>query len=140
MSEADTAERMSRTRTTLFYLSAALFILISVMDFPVRRSLAFTGIWVIWAMLLLANIAGIGGWLHAKSTRRLMEDEGTRANRSKSLAIGYFATMASALILTVVVRLVEVDVQTAILAVATAGISAALISFAALERLSMRDA
>lgn len=140
MSDADRAERLSRARTTLFYLSAALFILISLLDFPARTSFSFTGIWVVWALLLLCNLAGVGGWLLSRGPRRLMEDEGTRAHRAKSLSVGYFAAMAAALILTVIVRLVDVDVETALLAIVTAGISAALIAFAALERMAMRDA
>ena len=54
-------------------------------------------------------------------------------------SIGFFAALASALILSLLVRMVAIDVQTALLSIVTAGISAALIAFAALERTSMHD-
>ena len=108
-------------------------------SFSARRSWSFTAIWVLWATLLLLNLAGVGGWLVPRGTRRLMEDEGTRANRARSLSIGFFAALASALILSLLVRMVAIDVQTALLSIVTAGISAALIAFAALERTSMHD-
>ncbi|WP_019834513.1 hypothetical protein [Sphingomonas sp. PR090111-T3T-6A] len=139
MTNADTAERLSRARTLLFYLSAALFLVVPWFDSPADGSMSFAIVWVAWAILLLAGIAGMGGWFMPRGARRLMEDEGTRANRARSMAIGYFAAIAAALTLSVLVRLVAIDMQTVIRAIVTAGIAAALISFAALERTSMQD-
>jgi hypothetical protein len=96
---------------------------------------------MVWALVLLAQISGIAARFAPGPAWRLAEDEGTRANRATSLAIGYLAAMASALILTLTVRLLpEIDARHVAMSVLTAGISAASISFAVLERIALHQA
>lgn len=142
MSQSDVvrAERMSKARATLFLLSATLFILISALEFPARSSIAYTITWVIWAALLLANLAGIGGWFCPPVARALTEDETTRAHRARALSIGFFVSNGVALFLAILVRFVALGAREVAMIVVTAGLSCALIAFAAQERLAMRDA
>lgn len=141
MSQSDVAraEWMSRRRANLFFASAFLFIVISMADFPMRGSIDFTIIWVVWAVLLLANLTGFGGWLCPPIARAMAEDESTRAHRARALAIGFFVTNGVALVMTMLVRFVALEPREVAMIVVTAGISSALISFAAQERLAMHD-
>ncbi|MDH7641056.1 hypothetical protein [Sphingomonas oryzagri] len=142
MSQSDVAraEWMSRRRANLFFASAFLFIAISWADFPMRGSIDFTIIWVAWAALLLLNLTGVGGWLCPPIARAMAEDESTRAHRARALSIGFFVGMGVALVMSILVRFVDVNAREVAMIVVTAGISSALISFAAQERLAMRDA
>jgi hypothetical protein len=140
-SAIDAAERKSRTRTTFFYLQAAAFLLVTILDLPATASLPFVILWLAWAMLLLAQITGVAAHFSRGAAWRIAEDEVTRANRRMSLSIGYFAAMTSAMLLTFLVRLMpEIDARHVTMSVLTAGISAALISFAALERIALYQA
>ena len=89
---------------------------------------------------MLVNLAGIGGWLCPPVARALTEDESTRAHRARALAIGFFVTNGVALVMALLVRFLPLEPREVAMIVVTAGISAALISFAAQERLAMRDA
>jgi succinate dehydrogenase hydrophobic anchor subunit len=142
MSQSDVAraEWMSRKRANLFFFSAALFIFMSMVEFPAHSSVAFAVTWVVWAALLLVNLAGIGGWLCPPGARALSEDETTKAHRAKALSIGFFVAIGVALFLSIFVRFVPLDAREVAMTTVTAGISCALISFAAQERLAMRDA
>jgi MFS family permease len=142
MSQSDVAraERMSRARASLLLLSAALFIIMSMLEFPARGSLAHVAVWAIWAALLLVNLTGIGGWLCPPVARALTEDESTRAHRARALSIGFFVTNGVAVAMTLLVRFVALEAREVAMIIVTAGISCALISFAAQERLAMRDA
>jgi uncharacterized membrane protein len=142
MSQFDVAraEWMSRRRADLFFFSAALFIVMSMIEFPARGSIAFTVTWAVWAALLLVNLAGIGGWLCPPAARALSEDETTKAHRAKALSIAFFVAIGVALFLSILVRFVPLDAREVAMITVTAGISCAPISFAAQERLAMRDA
>ena len=131
---------MSKARASLFLLSAALFNMMSMIDFTARGSLAHVVVWMVWAALLLANLAGVGAWLCPPVARALTEDESTRAHRAKALSIGFFVTNGVAVAMALLVRFVALEAREVAMIVATAGVSCALISFAAQERLAMRDA
>ncbi len=142
MSQSDVAqaEGMSRRRANLFFASAALFLTMSVLDFPARDSLDYAIIWAAWAALLLVNLAGLGGWFCPPIARRLTEDEVTRAHRARALSIGFFVGIGVALLLSILVRFVDLAARQVTVVVVTAAIASALISFATQERLAMRDA
>ncbi|MBA2932737.1 hypothetical protein HZF05_01385 [Sphingomonas sp. CGMCC 1.13654] len=142
MSQLDVtrAEWMSRRRANLFFVSAFMFIVISMLEFPARETIDYAIIWVVWAALLLVNLAGIGGWFCPPVARALTEDETTRAHRAKALSIGFFVSNGVGLFLAILVRFVALEAREVAMIVVTAGISSALISFAAQERLAMRDA
>ncbi len=133
------ADQMSRKRSTLFFISAALFIGIAMLDFPASATTEFTILWVVWALLLLVNLAGVGGWLCPPVARALANDEGTRANRAKALSLGFFVAIGAALLLSILIRYLPIGAREVTLSVVTAGISSALICFAALERASLGD-
>jgi uncharacterized membrane protein len=130
---------MSRRRSTLFFVSAGLFIVISFLDFPARATIDFAVMWVLWAALLLVNLAGIGGWFCPPIARAMANDEGTRANRARALSLGFFVAVGVALLLSILIRFLDIDAREVAIAIVTAGISSALICFAALERASLGD-
>ena len=142
MSQGDVAraEWMSRRRANLFFFSAALFIVMSMVDFPMQDSIDFALIWVVWAALLLLNLTGIGGWFCPPIARAMSEDETTKAHRARALSIAFFVAIGVALFLSIFVRFVPLGARQVAMIIVTAGISCALISFAAQERLAMRDA
>jgi hypothetical protein len=136
-SDVARAEGMSSMRATLFFVSAVLFIGIAMLDFPAAATIGFTIVWVFWSLLLLVNLAGVGGWLCPPAARAMANDEGTRANRAKALSLGFFVAIGVALLLSILIRFLPIDAREVTLSVVTAGISSALVCFAALERASL---
>jgi uncharacterized iron-regulated membrane protein len=93
---------------------------------------------VMSAVILLALVTG-GGWIYPKRVRDLANDEATQVNRLKALRTGFIAAMLACLALYFLTFVEQVQVREAIHIVTTAGLTAALLSFAYMERRAARD-
>jgi uncharacterized iron-regulated membrane protein len=93
---------------------------------------------VMSAVILLALVTG-GGWIYPKRVRDLANDEATQVNRLKALRTGFIAAMLACLALYFITFVEEVQVREAIHIVTTVGLTAALLSFAFMERRAARD-
>jgi hypothetical protein len=93
---------------------------------------------VMSAVILLALVTG-GGWIYPKRVRDLANDEATQVNRLKALRAGFIAAMLACLALYFITFVEDVQVREAIHIVTTVGLTAALLSFAFMERRAARD-
>ena len=135
MTAIDTAERKSRLRAMFFYVLAAALLALDVAALGTPGWAFGDGLWAGLMLCAAVNLVPVERWLRPNSRiARLLEDESTREHRRMSSVAGFWAAFLSASVLMVVMRAVEplsgIDVARV---VATATVSAALISFATLE-------
>jgi hypothetical protein len=145
MAEGDVEEAdwLARMRSWLIGLLAVVFVMAAFANTPISNDPFRRITWAVLALAMLANTTGIGrgGFLHRRAVRRLLEDETTREHRRTAHVAGFWAAMASALLLWLLGdRLLALDVPGAMQIVVTAGTCAALLSFAVQEWLATRDA
>ena len=143
-SDFEAAERLSAKRTRMLPLLAILlitqqgaFFTQSAGDRAVDH--VKVGAWLIMsAVILLALVTG-GGWIYPKRVRDLANDEGTQVHRLKALRTGFIASMLACLTLYFLTFVEELRVREAIHIITTVGLTAALLSFALMERRAARD-
>ena len=138
-SDVETADRLSRRRSRLLPVMAIVFIAGQAVYFgeaePLRTvDTVRIGAWLVWALALLLLLATGGGFLRRKSVRALMEDDVTRDNRRRGVALGFWAAMLSAIAVYALTMVEPVAAREAVHIVLTTGIGAALLRFAFLER------
>lgn len=92
------------------------------------------GGWVAMNLVILLLLTTGGFWRRSKAVRDLLDDEGTRANRAAALSTGFVCAMLSAVVLFVMQGAWEFTADEAIHLIVTAGLFAAIIRFAMLER------
>ena len=144
-SDFEAAERLSARRTRMLPILAILLITQQAAFFTQPAASDRTvdhvkvGAWlVLSAVILLALITG-GGWIHPKRIRDLANDETTQVHRLKALRTGFIAAMLACLTLYLLTFVERVEAREAIHIVTTAGLTAALLSFAFMERRASRD-
>jgi len=141
-SDFEAAERLSARRTRMLPLLAILLITQQGAFFANSGSDRIVdhvkvSAWLVMsAVILLALLTG-GGWIYPKHVRNLANDEATQVNRLKAIRTGFVAAMVACLALYFLTFVEQVEVREAIHIVTTAGLTAALLSFAFMER---RDA
>jgi len=137
-SDIEKAERLGRSRSRVFFMMAAIFLVQQSVYFSspsARDNSQFRiGAWLILSVLMLMLI-GTGGYL-LKGWRvlDLLNDEASRHNRLRSQAVGFWSAMIAALAVYVAALFYSIDLKLALHIIVTAGIGMALVSFAALER------
>jgi hypothetical protein len=90
--------------------------------------------YVVWAVVLLAFIATGGGYLQSRQVRAILNDESTVEHRRTAMVTGYWVTMLAAIGAYLVSLFQPLAAGEVIHIVLTAGVAAALINFAVLER------
>ena len=140
--DVEEADRLARVRSWLFGMMAIVFVAAGLANLPLSDDPARRISWGVLAVLMLANTTGFGrgGILHRHAVRRLLEDETTREHRRTAHVAGFWAAMACAMTLWLLGGRISLSMPAAMQVIVTAGICAALIAFAAQERLAMRDA
>lgn len=145
-SNAETADRMTKRRARILIVSATLFLTLQAVYFvqaggdtgrlvdQVRISA-----WLAWAAVLLLLLATGGGFLRSREVRALMNDEGTRANRAEAFRFGFWAAMATAVVIYFLTMYETVTGREATHLILTAGVGVALLRFGMLERRASRD-
>jgi uncharacterized membrane protein len=144
-SDVETADRLSRRRARRLPALAVLFMAGQVIyaigpDDPVRTvDQVKVAAWLLWAAALLALLATGGEPFRSRSVRKLMEDESTRANRTRAYEVGFWIAVATAMSIYALSAFDGVKAREAIHIILTASIAGALMTFGALEYRAHRD-
>ena len=140
--DVEKAERMGKARSRIFFALAIVFFAGQSLYFgsppATRDSPARIGAWLILVILILLLLATGGFLLSGRSVRDLLNDETSRLNRLAAQALGFWATIVTALVVYVESFFDPVSLSEAIHIVITVGVGAALISFAVRERRAHR--
>lgn len=133
-SKVEIAERLAGKRALLLIALAAVLIGTEVLGLEDVERPARLAAWVILVVLTALNLLPVGGWLKDRGVVRLLNDETTREHRKAGFTTGFWAALASGLIITVVDLYVPLSGAVAARVIVTAALSAALIGFAVRER------
>ena len=140
-SDVEKAERIGRRRARMFAAQAILFLswqalfLTTPIEEPMRTVDAVRlSAWLAWVLALLLMLATGGGLLRHRRLRGLLNDELARQNRRAGYETGFWAAVGACVGLYVVAMFEAVDGREAVHIVLSAGIAAALLTFAARER------
>ena len=140
--DVEVAERMGRARSRLFFILAMVFFAGQSLYFTssplTRDSHARVGAWLILVILILMLLATGGFLLRGRNVRDLLNDETSRLNRLASQALGFWATIITALVVYVESIFDPLTLNEGIHIIVTLGVGAALISFAVRERRAHR--
>jgi hypothetical protein len=138
-SEIELADRLSRRRARMF---AVVAVLVLFQQFEFFRDGAGErtvdhvrfGAWVVMAGFATLAITTGGMLLRARHLRALVNDAPSRLNRASALAFGFVAAMVVGIALYPFADWLDLTVREALRLVVTAGLVAALLRFAMLER------
>jgi hypothetical protein len=135
-SDIEKAEAIGRQRARIATASAAAFLTTLAASTGEQRLVDHIRVfgWVAWSAMLLIILSGGGGWRQTLGVRKLMNDDVTRENRQRSLAVGFWVAMGTAAITFVVDRYRPFGGQEASRIIITFGIASALLWFGQLER------
>jgi hypothetical protein len=144
MTDAETADRVSRKRARVIPVLAIVFVAGQAAYFSQDGTARIVdhvriGAWLIWSVTLLTFLATGGGFIYSRKVRALMNDEVTRANRMRGYATGFWAASGSAIGLYGLNLVEPVSGRDAIHIILTAAIAGALLAFGMLERRTHRD-
>ena len=143
--DMEVAERLSKRRARMLPVLAVLFISQQVSYFSQREQAGRVvdqfkiSAWLAMSIVLLAAVWSGGAWFRSRAVRGLMNDEVTQAHRAQSFQAGFLASMLGCIFLYILTMFTPVEGRDAIHIVMTIGISAALLSFAVLERRALKD-
>jgi hypothetical protein len=136
-SDIEKAEHVSRARSLIMALMAAVLLIQGVLGFgdeassmnPILRHAAW-GITILFWLVILAT----GGWLRLRrDVRRLINDEVSLANRSQALQAGFWTAMVVALAIYFGSLRWEISLHEALRILVNLTIAATLIRYAWLE-------
>ena len=135
MTTVETAERTARVRAFGFLVLAALTCAVMVIVRSGHGTDFTQGLWLGLLLGCALNLLPIKRWLRPNSdVLRLLEDEGTRANRQLSCTIGFWAAVLVALAFQLASHFdAAIGAEEVGQYVATAGIVSAMLAFAILE-------
>jgi uncharacterized membrane-anchored protein len=140
--DVEAADRMGRKRSQMFFVLAMVFFAGQAAYFAsspaTRDSHARVGAWLILVILILLLLATGGFVLRGRKVRDLLNDETSRLNRLAAQAIGFWVSVATALVVYVESIFDPMSLNEGIHIIVTIGVGAALISFAVRERRAHR--
>lgn len=132
--DADRAERLARRRSV-----AAIVMGIALAATQSQRmddgGAGPLG-WILTAAIVALFLLWASGLFRGSALRGILNDEGSDANRRRSLAIGFWNMMATASVCYLLTYVKDYGPRDAIQIVMTVGMSSALISFGVAERVS----
>ena len=143
----EVADRNSRVRAYVMAAAGLAFLLIHV----VFRSYVSMGpetaevltrrvMWVVNVVVLLLALSTGGGLLNNREIRALVNDEVSQGNYTRSVALGFWVAMVTALVLHVFPNLLAYVGGDALYNTVTFSVAAAVLKFAYLELRAHRDA
>lgn len=140
-SDIEAAERAGRRRvrlipavTIIFLAQQGTFFASPPADVTRTVDGIRVGAWVCLSAVLVAFLWTGGMWRHRGAVRALLNDDGVRANRADAMSLGFLAAMLAALLLYVFAGVAGIGLLETIHLIVSAGIVAALLRFALLER------
>ena len=95
--------------------------------------------WIITGCIIILFIFWASGIGHNAVFRGILNDESSDASRRRSLMIGFFNMLATAVVCYILSYVTDASPRDAIQIIMTVGISSALISFGAAERVLARQ-
>ena len=142
VADVEKAERLGRSRSRVFFMMSLIFFLQQSVYFSnpsLRDNSHFrVGAWLILVGLMLLLIGTGGFLLKGWTVLDLLNDEASRHNRLRSQALGFWSAMTAAVAVYVCAIYQPIDLKLALHIIVTAGVGAALLSLAALERRAHR--
>lgn len=136
-SHVERAHHLSRKRALLVGITGVLFGVLSVALWPRYADpvdgRALFALWVVYALAALLLIFTGGAIFIRHRVRALMNDEITLAHRRRAISIGFGASALTAVVILVVPSLSTLAPRAASYSILSAGIVAALCSFAYFE-------
>lgn len=147
MTDAETADRLVHRRARMMPAMAAIFLAQQASYFSGRRlgdgsrlvDYVAVSAWPLLSVVLVIAFATGGGWFRGAKVRALINDESARAHRAEGFRFGFLATMIAAIALYILSMFEPISARDTIHVVMSAGIAAALIRFAMLERQALKD-
>ena len=133
MSDVELAECKSRTRATLFYLMAVTLVVSAWLGIGKPADGHRVAVWLVMVLLIALNLTPISTMFRRARWARLLDDDTAREHRRTAFEAGFWSTIAAAIVLAVVVPRAPITGLDVARVVITAGLAAALISFATLE-------
>ena len=130
------AERASRGRAAIMAIAALVFIINAIIDFgnPAYSTPGWRGgIWPLIVLGWLFIVASGGGLRLGGKLRELLNDELSRHNRARAMAVGFYATNIAAVLVYYASWRVPMMIGDALQLVTGIGVSAALLVYAWLE-------
>lgn len=144
MSVAERAEDLSKRRARTLPALALIFLsqqAIYLSNGPGGSAqTAKIAAWLVLSVLLVAALATKGFWLEPREVRDLIDDENTRANRNEAMRWGFLVSMGAAVGVYFLTIFDNVTGRGSVHIIMSAGIAAALLRWAFLERRAQRDA
>jgi len=137
------ADRLGRRRMRMFFVVGLILItqqasfdrLLEHGSGPLRAvDITLLSAWIVLVIAALAALMTGGMYFQSREVRELMNDELSKANRSRALAGGFVITILTAVVVFVVSNFREVSGPEALHAIVTVGLAGALLRFAMLER------
>jgi len=95
--------------------------------------------WALTGMVVLLFLLWSSGVLRKSALRDFLNDESAELNRKRSLIIGFWNMMATAIVCYVLTFLRDFGPRDAIQIILAVGMSSSLISFGVWERIAMRS-
>ncbi len=137
--ETAKAEWISGRRALLFYLLAAALLISAAVGIPAHVSGSHSAFWVLACVGVALHLTPAGTALNrSRVVKSLLNDEGVRQHRLMSFAAGFWATIVSSIMIAVVTTFLPLAPMATAQIITSAGLAAALISFATLERRAAR--
>ena len=133
-SEVEEAEDRGQKRALIFYMMAAVLVLGALVNFGSDYHGARLAIWLAMIVAIAINLLPQTPVLRRRGVVRLLNDETTRQHRQVSCTNGFWAALAATLVMTIVADFGRARPFDMALVTVTAALTAALISFATLER------
>lgn len=138
------ADRLTRRRVRIFTILGIYFLVgqtafFSNLAHPGGAESLKVGAWLVWAVVLLLVLATGGNFIRGRAVRHLLEDEVTQTNRRKAYTVGFWAAAGASVLVYVLTMFEPVSGREAVHLILTAAVAGALLSFARLERRSLRD-
>ena len=139
MTDSDLADKLTRRRARMLPVLAILFGSQQAMSYSMPDTMRTVdhvkvAAWLVMSIALLIALATGGGWIRSAGVRALMNDETTQAHRRTALAAGFWAAMATCVVVYAVALFHPVSGMRAVHVVMSVGIGAALLRFGTLER------
>ena len=137
------ADRLGRRRIRLFFVVGIILItqqasfdrLLEHGNGPPRTvDIVLLAAWIVLVIAALAALMTGGMYFQSREVRDLMNDELSKANRSRALAGAFVITILTAVAVFVVSFFKDIAASEAIHAIVTVGLAGALLRFAMLER------
>lgn len=130
------AERMANRRSVAAIVMGTLLIVTQGMRMDAGGAGPIG--WALTALVTAIFLLWASGLLRGTAVRGILNDESSDVNRRRSLMIGFWNMMATAIVCYILSYVKDYGPRDAIQIIMTVGMSSALISFGVSEQVSMR--